>query len=57
MRRFLYFLMALLGFVVATSCGVEYGCPPVEYEQSQSQDADDERIETNAEDSVDDEKC
>ena len=47
--------MVLLGFAVATSCGVEYGCPPVEYEQSQ--DADDERIETNAEDSVDDEKC
>ena len=49
--------MALLGFAVATSCRVEYGCPPVEYEQSQSQDAGDERIETNAEDSVDDEKC
>ena len=33
MRRLLYFLIALLGFTIATSCRVEYGCPEVEFDE------------------------
>ena len=36
---FLYFLLALLGFVVTTtSCRVEYGCPPIEYQPDVEQE-------------------
>lgn len=39
MKRFLYFLLALLGFVVTTtSCRVEYGCPPIEYQPDVEQE-------------------
>lgn len=46
MRRLLYFLIALLGFTVATSCRVEYGCPEVEYDDKVQNDSNNtERLE------------
>lgn len=45
MRKFLYFLIALLGFTIATSC-VEYGCPEVEYDDKVQNDSNNtERLE------------
>lgn len=38
MRKLLYFLIAMLGFTVATSCRVEYGCPPIEYQPDVEQE-------------------
>jgi hypothetical protein len=40
MRKLLYFLIAMLGFTVATSCRVEYGCPPVEYDESKKENVE-----------------
>ena len=53
MKRFLYFLLALLGFVVTTtSCRVEYGCPPVERDDNKKEDV--ENVEhTNSNNSTD----
>lgn len=46
MRKFLYFLIALLGFTIATSCRVEYGCPEVEYDDKVQNDSNNtERLE------------
>lgn len=48
MRRLLYLLLALLGFMVS-SCRVEYGCPPVEYDEEKEHSQNDtERVEPHS---------
>ena len=46
MRKLLYILLTLLGFVVSTSCRVMYGSPEVEYDENAEYNPDStERLE------------
>ena len=49
MRRLLYLLLALLGFVVSSCRVEEYGCPPVEYDEEKEHSQNNtERVEPHS---------